>query len=184
VAETAAGWGHLPEGVTDWRELARSARETEGKRPSRIWPYREERIDPEILRRLDERDSVRFPTLRGISAEIRETDYGFVNLMGDFLDAFYVRKPCTQAKMIAEPPEPMPERWQVPFLAASACLLAYRFDLDAPPWTGESRCYLPEGESYYPHHPSERAKERIREGNPLEFTVRNLFFSWNVLYRV
>jgi hypothetical protein len=186
VAEVAAAYRHLPPGVEDWRELIPSAGNPFNLRPPCLLPGCLPAADPELARRLEERLASRFPTLWALSREPQE-GYGFTNLLGDFLDAFYIRERETKTAMLRESPADMPERWQVPFLAGTAELLSRRFDLVPPPWIAEHRCFLPEDETYIPACLAGLPESRrlaMKRRTPLEFSSRNLIADWDVLYRV
>lgn len=183
VAEVAAAYRHLPPGVRDWRELIPAAGKPAELRPPCLLPGGLRPADPELARRIEERLASRYPTLQALSRKPQE-GYGFTNLLGDFLDAFYIRQRETKALMLRDVPDDMPELWQVPFLAGTAALLSRRFDLDPPPWTGERRCFLPEGETYCPVSLPENRRLAMKKKTPIEFSSRNLITSWNVLYRV
>ncbi|MDR1608792.1 MAG: hypothetical protein LBT38_10355 [Deltaproteobacteria bacterium] len=183
VAEVAWGYDHLPRGVFDWRALTRAAREPVNLRPTFSWSGDTLSFDPEIRRKLEERLAVKFPTLRDISENCWKGQR-FVILMGDFLDAFYMRKRVTRELMIQDCPQDGPENWQLPFLAATASLLARRFDLKTPPWTERANCFLPENESYCPVDLDEPYLKAIKAKSPLEFLSRNIIVDWTTLYRV
>jgi hypothetical protein len=186
VAEVAAAYRHLPAGVEDWRELIPTSGKPVNLRPPCLWPGCDRPSDPGLERRMEEIIATRYPTLRSLSQEKQE-GHGFTNLLGDFLDAFYIRGRETKTLMLRESPADMPERWQVPFVAATAALLSRRFDLEPPRWTGERRCFLPEDETYIPACLAGLPESRrlaMKRRTPPEFSSRNLIASWNVLYRV
>ncbi|MDR2613434.1 MAG: hypothetical protein LBG06_11680 [Deltaproteobacteria bacterium] len=175
VAETACIHGNLPEGVNDWRELIASAREMPEWDIVPLPPplplhFRFAIVDPCLI------------TISDIPTGIARGE-DFRVMLGLVLDMFYRWNDKPYRSMVIESnPADMPERWQVPFLGATAAVLARRFDLDVPTWTRERRCFLPIRKPYFPHR---LAGERLKPppSTPPEFAERNVFVSGYVLYR-
>jgi hypothetical protein len=178
VAETACIHGNLPKGTIDWQDLIPIAGTPVNLAPEPS--YIQNRINDSVLSKLD---THRFPTFRKISNRIKFDD--FRNLLGNFLDSFYLYIDAEVRKnMLRYAPEVMPEVWQVPFLASTAAVLARRFDLEVPAWAFESRCYLPSDEPYFAFNivPKDRLTAPV-DTSP-EFKERYVFVSANTLYRV
>ncbi|MDR1041310.1 MAG: hypothetical protein LBR80_14325 [Deltaproteobacteria bacterium] len=176
MAETACIHGNLPDGISDWRVLM----ETAGKPRDLVPPIPPFPIREDSLCR--EPDPSKLPTVRGISVGTADGE-DFLILFGDFLDAFYLYGTGARTSMIRDAPVNMPEPWQVPFLGGTVAVLARRFDLAAPDWTGQPRCFLPPDDPYFPYPISNENRLTAPPDTPPEFKERNIFVSGYVLYR-
>ena len=116
----------------------------------------------------------------------KETNAGadFYLMLGDFLDEFYAAKPGAQAEMLRAAPEDMGKPEFVPFLAAAAHKLADDYNLSAPRWVFDRRCYLPGPEPFFGCGAKGNLRLLFMYKSPAEFKHRNLFVDENVLKRV
>jgi hypothetical protein len=105
-------------------------------------------------------------------------------LLGDFLDEFYKTTPEKQPEMFRARPEDMNCPSFVPFLAATTHKLANDYNLPAPGWIFERRCYLPGAEPYFGCNAKGNLRLFFMYKSPAEFKHRNLFVDENVLTRV
>lgn len=107
----------------------------------------------------------------------------FYLLLGDFLDDYYAASPERKVLMLAEPPEDMPRREWLPFLAAAAHKLCNDAVVAPPAWVFEERCYL-RGAPFFACHARGNLRLLFMYKSPIEFKHRNLFVDENVLARV
>ena len=107
----------------------------------------------------------------------------FYLLLGDFLDEYYAAPTESKALMLAEPPEDMPRREWLPFLAATAHKLCNDGGFPPPAWVFEERCYL-RGEPFFACHARGNLRLLFMYKSPIEFKHRNLFVDENALVRV
>ncbi|MDR1041471.1 MAG: hypothetical protein LBR80_15185 [Deltaproteobacteria bacterium] len=176
VAETACIHRNLPDGIADWQDLIMRAGTPKNVVPPILpFPYSLDSLCPAP-------DLKRLPTIRSVSSGTVARDDFAINL-GNFLDAFYLYKETKiREYMLREFPYDTPENWHVPFLGATAAVLARRFDLSVPPWSFESRCYFPDDSPYVAN--STREFPRPSHDTPPEFKERNIFVSGYILYRI
>ena len=107
----------------------------------------------------------------------------FYLLLGDFLDEYYAAGLETKAQMVAEPPDDMPQREWLPFLAATAHKLCNDDGLAAPQWVFDERCYLRD-KPFFACHAQGNLRLLFMYKSPIEFKHRNLFVDENALSRV
>ncbi len=121
-------------------------------------------------------------TMRKMS---EETNAGqdFYLLLGDFLDDYYRAGQDARAQMLAEPPEDMPGREHVAFLASAAHKLCNDGGMTPPEWVFENRCYLRD-EPWFGCKAKGNLRLLFMYTSPIEFKHRNLFVDRNVLVRV
>jgi hypothetical protein len=123
------------------------------------------------------------PTLLEVSSNINN-GCSYRTETGNFLDAFYDRRPEIQSLMIKDPPLAMENREYLPKLAAIAHKLSNDFGLDLPTWTMEPRCFLPDDDPYVTLNLKGEAREWLRQNSPPEFKLRNLYVCSNILTRI
>ena len=108
---------------------------------------------------------------------------GFYLLLGDFLDEYYAAPPEKKVLMMTDPPDDMPQREWLPFLAAAAHKLCNDEGMPPPTWVFDECCYLRDAPFF-----ACRAKGNLRllfmYKSPIEFKHRNLFVDENALVRV
>ena len=121
-------------------------------------------------------------TMKKIS-EQANAGLDFYLLLGDFLDEYYAAVPEKKAQMVAEPPEDLPQREWLPFLAAAAHKLCNDDGLAPPPWVFDGRCYL-RGKPFFACHAKGNLRLLFMYKSPIEFKHRNLFVDENALARV
>jgi len=86
--------------------------------------------------------------------------------------------------MIAEPPEDMNNKENVPILAASVHKLSNKYGLTPPNWIFDKRCYLPDTEPHYGYNATRPDfRTWLEENSPIEYKQRNLFVGDAVLMR-
>jgi len=124
-------------------------------------------------------DSINMVLKRAASGE------DFYLLMGDFLDEFYRAEQVIRQAMIAERPvETGVDRYEyLGFAAASAHKLANDYNLSAPEWVFEKRCYLYD-KPFFACAAAGTLRLLFMYKSPAEFKHRNLFVDENVLARV
>jgi hypothetical protein len=178
VAETACFNGNLPKGVTDWRNLIEKSGTPVNVVPP-PWP-----VDPRLIAKGSggpPMNAALLTTMRDISVG---NDDDFLIDNGNFLDDFYRYDKKWREYLFRDAPEDMPECWQVPFLGATAAVLARCFDLEAPDWANQPRCFLLDDSPYWPYSVSEERRLIAPPDTPPEFRERNVFTSGYALYRV
>ena len=121
-------------------------------------------------------------TIKSISISVN-AGIDFYLLLGDFLDEYYAAGQAQEARMVAEPPEGMAQREQLPFLAAAAHKLCNDDGLVPPPWVFEDRCYL-RGKPFFACNAAGSLRLLFMYKSPIEFKHRNLFVDENALARV
>ncbi|MDR1041469.1 MAG: hypothetical protein LBR80_15175 [Deltaproteobacteria bacterium] len=177
VAETVCIHGNLPAGISDWRVLVETAATPRNLiRPNPLWPTLSDSGSAAL-------DALLLTIICGISTGVARGE-DFPILIGDFLDAFYLHGSETRNMMIRESPRDMAEHWQVPYLGATAAVLARRFDLEVPAWACRPRCFLTDAAPYSPFRMSRENILTAPASTPPEFRERNVFVSGSALYRV
>jgi hypothetical protein len=113
-------------------------------------------------------------TIKRISQAVnRGIDFAYP--YGNFLDAFYDAPQEDRPLMIEEPPDDMPKREDVPFLAAVAHRLANLYGLVPPEWVFMKKCYLPREKPWVSLvSASEETINHWINTGPEEFIGRNL----------
>ena len=107
----------------------------------------------------------------------------FYLCLGDFLDEFYRSNNDARKAMLEPSPNFSIQREHLAYLASTVHKLANDYELKAPDWVFDERCYLRDNPFF-----GCGAKGNLRllfmYKSPAEFKHRNLFVDENVLVRV
>jgi len=108
----------------------------------------------------------------------------FYLCLGDFLDEFYHADNNVRADMLKAPPDfANLQREHLAYLACAVHKLANDYELEAPAWVFDERCYLRD-KPWFGCNAKGNLRLLFMYKSPTEFKHRNLFVDENVLRRV
>ena len=107
----------------------------------------------------------------------------FYLCLGEFLDEFYSKGDSGRRAMILPSPGFDVKKEHVAYLAATVHKLANDYNIEAPEWVFDRRCYL-QDKPFFGCNAKGDLRLLFMYKSPAEFKHRNLFVDENVLNRV